>query len=165
MKKLIISVVSIIVVLSATWWFSPEQVIKRRCVSLFEVLSIDTSQAPATRALAVYSLHPYLASEVEISATSPEEANGTFARDELESIFSSICQHAEQCRFTEPVFERVFIQDDSATVHLNLQIKVEFPGVSIADGSYRVTLDWRCGEKDWLLERTTGDPISNQQNQ
>jgi len=160
-KRVIISFASIIVVLSAAWWFSPKHVIKRRSISFFEVLTIDPSKAPATRALAVYSLHPYLAPEVEISATTPEEANGTFARDELESIFSSICQHALQCRFSEPVFEQVVIEGERATVQLSLQIKVEFPAVSVADGPFRVKLDWLRGEKDWELEKAEGEPIKN----
>ena len=158
-KRLLISFVSIIVVLSAAWWFSPEQVIKRRSISLFEILTIDLSKPPTTRALAVYSLHPYLATEVEVSTPTPEEANGTFAREELESAFSSICQHALQCRFSEPVFEQVSIDGKRASVELNLQANVEFPGLRIADGPFRVKLDWLRGEKDWLLERAAGEPV------
>ena len=158
-KRLLISIVSIFTVLSAAWWFSPEQVIKRRSISLFEVLTIDLSKPPTTRALAVYSLHPYLATEVEVSAPTPEEANGTFAREELESAFSSICQHALQCRFSEPVFEQVSIDGKRASVELNLQANVEFPGLRIADGPFRVKLDWLRGEKDWLLERAAGEPV------
>lgn len=158
-KRLLISIVSIIVVLSAAWWFSPEQVIKRRSTSLFEILTIDLSKPPTTRALAVYSLHPYLATEVEVSTPTPEEANGTFAREELESAFSSICQHALQCRFSESVFEQVSIDGKRASVELNLQANVEFPGLRIADGPFRVKLDWLRGEKDWLLERAAGEPV------
>jgi len=158
-KRLLISIVSIIVVLSAAWWFSPEQVIKRRSISLFEILTIDLSKPPTTRALAVYSLHPYLATEVEVSTPTPDEANGTFAREELESAFSSICQHALQCRFSEPVFEQVSIDGKRASVELNLQANVEFPGLRIADGPFRVKLDWLRGEKDWLLERAAGEPV------
>ena len=158
-KRLLISIVSVIVVLSAAWWFSPEQVIKRRSISLFEILTIDLSKPPTTRALAVYSLHPYLATEVEVSTPTPDEANGTFAREELESAFSSICQHALQCRFSEPVFEQVSIDGKRASVELNLQANVEFPGLRIADGPFRVKLDWLRGEKDWLLERAAGEPV------
>lgn len=158
-KRLLISTVSIFTVLSAAWWFSPEQVIKRRSISLFEILTIDLSKPPTTRALAVYSLHPYLATEVEVCTPTPEEANGTFAREELESAFSSICQHALQCRFSEPVFEQVSIDGKRAIVELNLQANVEFPGVRIADGPFRVKLDWLRGKKDWLLERAAGEPV------
>jgi len=158
-KRLLISIVSIFTVLSAAWWFSPEQVIKRRSISLFEILTIDLSKPPSTRALAVYSLHPYLATEVEVSTPTPEEANGTFAREELESAFSSICQHALQCRFSEPVFEQVSIDGKRASVELNLQANVEFPGLRIADGPFRVKLDWLRGEKDWLLVRAAGEPV------
>ena len=158
-KRLLISIVSIFTVLSTAWWFSPEQVIKRRSISLFEILTIDLSKPPTTRALAVYSLHPYLATEVEVSTPTPEEANGTFAREELESAFSSICQHALQCRFSEPVFEQVSIDGKRASVELNLQANVEFPGLRIADGPFRVKLDWLRGEKDWLLERAAGEPV------
>jgi len=160
-KRILISFVSIIVVLSAAWWFSPEQVIKRRSISFFEVLTIDLSKPPTTRALAVYILHPYLAPEVEISTPSPEEANGTFAREELESAFSSICQHASQCRFYEPVFKHVSIEGNRASVELTLQVNVEFPEMRIADGPFRVKLEWLRGEKDWLLERAAGEPVKN----
>ena len=158
-KLLLISIVSIIVILSAAWWFSPEQVIKRRCVSFFEVLSIDPDKPPTTRAMAVYALHPLLASEVEISTPTPEEANGTFAREELESAFSSVCQHALHCRFSNPVFDSVKIEGKRATVTLTLHAKVEFPEMSIADGPFRVKLDWRREEKDWMLERAVGEPL------
>lgn len=160
-KRVLISVASIIVVLSAAWWFSPEQVIKRRSISFFEVLTIDLSKPPTTRALAVYNLHPYLAPEVEVSTPNPEEANGTFAREELESAFSSICQHAVQCRFSEPVFVHVKIEGKRASVELNLQAKVEFPEMQIADGPFRVKLEWLRGEKDWLLERAAGEPVKS----
>ncbi|MBU6171206.1 MAG: hypothetical protein KGQ87_06920 [Verrucomicrobia bacterium] len=155
---------SIIVVLSAAWWFSPEQVIKRRSISFFEVLTIDLSKPPTTRALAVYSLHPYLAPEVEVSTPTPEEANGTFAREELESAFSSICQHALQCRFSEPVIEHVKVEGKRARVELILKAKVEFPEMRIADGPFRVKLDWLRGEKDWLLEQAAGEPVKNAAN-
>ena len=160
-KRVLISVASIIVVLSAAWWFSPEQVIKRRSISFFEVLTIYLSKPPTTRALAVYNLHPYLAPEVEVSTPNPEEANGTFAREELESAFSSICQHAVQCRFSEPVFVHVKIEGKRASVELNLQAKVEFPEMQIADGPFRVKLEWLRGEKDWLLERAAGEPVKS----
>lgn len=160
-KRVLISIVSIIVVLSAAWWFSPEQVIKRRSISFFEVLTIDLSKPPTTRALAVYSLHPYLAAEVEVSTPNPEEANGTFAREELESAFSSICQYALQCRFSEPVFEHVKIEGKRASVELTLQAEVEFPEMRIADGPFRVKLEWLRGEKDWLLERAAGEPVKS----
>jgi hypothetical protein len=160
-KRVLISVVSIITVLSAAWWFSPEQVIKRRSISFFEVLTIDLSKPPTTRALAVYSLHPYLAPEVEVSTPTPEEASGTFTREELESAFSSICQHALQCRFSEPVFEHVKVEGKRASVELTLQAEVEFPEMRIADGPFRVKLVWLRGEKDWLLEQAAGEPVKN----
>lgn len=158
-KRLIIATVSIVVVLSAAWWFSPEQVIKRRSVSLFEVLTIDPSKAPATRALAVYSLHPFLASEVRITAPNPEEANGDFSREELESAFSTICQHAVQCRFSELAFEHVEIDGKRALVTLMLQAKVEFPDMKIADGPFRVKMEWQRDEKNWLLNLAEGVPL------
>lgn len=160
-KKVIISVLSVSIVLSAAWWFSPQQVIIRRSISLFEVLTIDLSKPPTTRALAVYSLHPFLAPEVEISTPAPEEANGTFAREELESAFSSICQHALQCRFSEPVFDDVKIKGKRASVALSLQAKVEFPEMRVADGPFRVKLEWLRGEKDWLLVRAEGEPLKD----
>ena len=160
-RRLLISVFSIILILSAAWWFSPKQVIMRRSVSFFEVLTIDLSKPPATRALTVYSLHPYLAPELLISAPHPEEANGTFARAELESAFSSICQHASQCRFFEPEFVEVKIDGKHASVTLNLQIEVEFPEMQIAEGHFRVNLRWIRGESGWLLEQAEGAPLKD----
>lgn len=159
-KRVFIAVVSVITVMIAAWWFSPEQIIKRRSISLFDVLTIDLSKPPATRTLSVYSLHPYLAPEVEIATSAHEEANGTFAREELESAFSSICQHAVQCRFSEPTTERISIVGSQASVQLTLWAKVEFPRLSIADGPFRVSLDWLRAEKDWVLVRAVGEPIN-----
>ena len=158
-KRLLISFIFIVIILLAAWWFSPEQVIKRHNISLFEVLTIDLGKPPTTRALAVYSLHPYLAPEVEITTPTPEEANGTFAREELESAFSTICQHALQCQFSELKFVDVKIVGTRATVLLTLQAKVEFPEMRIADDPYRVKLEWIRGEGSWLLERAEGQPL------
>jgi hypothetical protein len=158
-KRLLISFIFIVIILSAAWWFSPEQVIKRHNISFFEVLTIDLGKPPTTRSLAVYSLHPYLAPEVEITTPTPEEANGKFAREELESAFSSICQHALQCQFSKLQFVDVKIVGTRATVLLTLQAKVEFPEMRIADGPYRVKLEWIRGEGSWLLERAEGLPL------
>lgn len=160
MKKWIILVIAASVAASCLWWFSPEQVIRRRTLSFFDVISVDVSKPPTTRALAVYQLHPYLAPEVEISSSAHEDASGTFVRDELESAFSSICQHAVQCRFYEAQISDVAIDGKRATVSVSLQVKLEFQSLKVADGPFRAKLEWERGEKNWLLVRAEGEPAT-----
>jgi hypothetical protein len=47
---------------------------------------------------------------------------------------------------------------------MTLQTKVEFPEMRIADGPFRVKLEWLRGEKDWLLERAEGEPVKDAAN-
>jgi hypothetical protein len=58
----------------------------------------------------------------------------------------------------------VKIDGKRASLEMTLQTKVEFPEMRIADGPFRVKLEWLRGEKDWLLERAEGEPVKDAAN-
>lgn len=154
MKRLLVpAAVAILLAGFAFWWFSPQQVLKRRTVLLLDTLTLDSGSASSGRQLAVYSLNALLASEVELETPTIEQASGTFPREELESAFSWLCRQAKQTRFELEDLQSVRVSGDTGEVSCVLQALVELPAYRPADGIYQVRFFWRLGDDNWRLER------------
>ena len=156
MKRLVISLV-IIAILAALggWWFSDTQVLKRRTQSLLTTLTLDSGTGKVGRQMGAYSLNALLASEVALDTPTIKEANGTFQRDELESIFSWLCNQAKETRFELLDLRSVTVNGDKAEVDLTLIGLVVLPNYRPADGKYAVTFDWQKEKDGWRLNHAT----------
>lgn len=154
MKRLVIFAVGMVAAVAfGIWWFSPVQVLKRRTESLLTTLTLDSGTGKAGRQMAAYSLNSLLASQVELENPEIEDANGSFERAELESVFSWLCNQARQTRFEAGKFHSVNVNGDAAKVKLSLTGLVELPTYRPADGTYEVTFDWQKEEDGWRLRR------------
>ena len=156
MKRLIISL-AIVALLGgfATWWFSDTQVLKRRTQSLLTTLTLDSGTGKVGRQMGTYSLNALLAGEVVLDTPTIKEANGSFQRDELESLFSWLCNQAKETRFKLLDLRNVTVNGDKATVNLTLIGLVVLPNYRPADGKYDVTFDWQKEKDGWRLTRAS----------
>ncbi len=156
MKRLVISLI-VIAILGGfgAWWFSDTQVLKRRTQSLLITLTLDSGTGKVGRQMGAYSLNALLASEVALDTPTIKEANGTFQRDELEAIFSWLCNQAKETRFVLLDLRSVTVNGDKATVDLTLSGLVVLPNYRPADGKYDVTFDWQKDQDGWRLNHAT----------
>ena len=152
MKRLVISLI-VIAILGGfgAWWFSDTQVLKRRTQALLTTLTLDSGTGKVGRQMGAYSLNALLASEVALDTPTIKEANGTFQRDELEAIFSWLCNQAKETRFELLDLRSVTVNGDKATVDLTLSGLVVLPNYRPADGKYDVTFDWQKEKDGWRL--------------
>ena len=156
MKRLLIPSLAFVVISAfALWWFSPGQVLKRRTLSLLETLTFDSGSGRASRQMGVYSLNALLAAEVELNTPTIDQANGTFDRAEIESAYTWLCQQARQTRFDMRRIHSIDVSGDRGVVVFSLDALVELPTYRPADGTYRVTYEWRREEDAWRLVRAT----------
>ena len=156
MKRLLIPSLAVVVFSAfAFWWFSPGQVLKRRTLSLLETLTFDSGSGRASRQMGVYSLNALLAAEVELNTPTIDQANGTFDRAEIESAYTWLCQQARQTRFDMRRIHSIDVSGDRGVVVFSLDALVELPTYRPADGTYRVTYEWRREEDAWRLVRAT----------
>ncbi len=139
----------------ALWWFSPAQVLKRRTRTFLQTLTLESGSGRAGRQLGVYSLTALLAPDVELESDSIQEANGKFERAELESAYSSLCEHAKQTRFNLERFNRVEVAGDQADMDLTLQALVELPAYRPVDGRYEAKFHWLRAKDGWQLSRAS----------
>jgi hypothetical protein len=156
MKRLAISLVILALVAGlGAWWFSDTQVVKRRTKSLLTTLTLDSGGGKVSRQMGAYKLNAILAGEVSLDTPTIREANGTFARSELESAYTWLCNQAKQTRFELKRFRSVTLDGDSAKVELTLFGLVELPNYRPADGNYDVIFDWRKEKDGWRLTSAT----------
>jgi len=156
MKRIrIYGLFAVVLVICGAWWFSPTHVIKRRTQALLTTLTLEGGTGRVGRQMATYSLNTLLASEVELETPTLKEANGTFERAELESVFSWLCEQAKQTRFKLEDFKAVTISGDKAKVELTLNGLVELPTYRPADGTYEVAFDWEKDKDGWRLRRAS----------
>ena len=160
MKRFIVplAVVAVLALLGV-WWFSPAQVVKRKTANLLSTLTLDAGTGRVGRQMATYSLNALLAEEVRLETPTIKEANGTFARSELESAFSWLCNQAKETRFDLQKIHSIEITGDKAQVELALFGLVELPTYRPADGNYDVTFYWQKEEDGWRLTRATWNQV------
>ncbi len=140
----------------ASWWYSPGQVVKRRTHTLLETLTLEAGSGTAVRQMGVYSLGALLADDVELETPSIQEAQGTFPRSEMESAFSSLCEHAKQTRFQLENIRSLKIDGDHADLTANLHALVELPTYRPVDGRFEVVFHWqRDKDRTWQLARAS----------
>ena len=156
MKKLILlAIAAVILIPLGMWWFSSEQVVKRRTNHLMEVLSMSEGTGGPLRQAKVFSMNAMLAPEVTLTIPGVAEANGTFDKQEMESAFSWICQNARKSEFGVREFRDIVIEGDSATVRFVAEGFLELPALRPADGSFEVTIHWKKGGDGWRYDAIT----------
>lgn len=154
MKRIWLIIIPILLVLAlGLWWFSPEQVIKRRSNNLMEVLTLPEGTGTPMRQAKVFSLNAMMAPEVEIAAPQIPDAHGTFDKQEIESAFSWICRHAKRADFEIAEFRRVEIDGDRAVANFRAEGFLELPAYRPADGFHDVTVHWVKGADGWRFNR------------
>ena len=141
----------------AIWWFSPVQVIKRRCGSLLETLTMEAGSGSSVRQMGAYSLGALLAQDVSLESPTIEQANGTFDRSEMESAYSWLCGQAKMTRFEMENTHSVKIDGNTAAVECTLVAVVELPTYRPVDGRYDVSFVWQQEDDGWRLSRADWD--------
>lgn len=149
------AVIALIFVAFGVWWFSPTQVVKRRCNSLLSALTMDAGSGNVSRQAGAYSLNALLSEEVRLETPTISEANGNFERSELESGYSWLSNTAKETRFELQNFRSVTLAGDTATVELTLIGLVVLPTYRPADGTYDVTFQWKKQKDGWRLTDAT----------
>jgi ketosteroid isomerase-like protein len=158
MKKPLLAAIALVLLgVSAYWWYSPGQVLKRRTVVLLETLSMPPGSGKASRQMGLYTISAMLAPDVVLVSPSIDQANGEFPRQELESAFSALCEYSKECRFENPQFQSIDASGGEADVVFTVRAMVELGRSRPVDGTYRVNLHWRNPEGNWLLTRAQWD--------
>jgi hypothetical protein len=159
MKRIITyAAILLVLALAAAWWFSPQQVLKRRSLSLLDTLTMEAGEGRAGRALGTYSLNALLAPEVELITPTISEANGTFERGELESAFSWLARNARQTSFKKGRFLSVTAGSGNGVVTFTVEALVELQDYRPVDGHFQTTLRWQLDDqKKWRLHSATWD--------
>lgn len=160
-----ISIFALIVVLLLAfvgWWYSPTQVLKRRCDSFFNVISFSEKQAPAARHVQALKLADYLDRDVAISGKKlPEEIESPVSRGEMQAIFSAA---SDACRFiaiTDRKFEFIGITGDDATVQALVKVAIGHPeGDKGFSGTHRLMLSWHRAKQVWGLTKVAWEKIA-----
>lgn len=155
MKKLPIAIIAAAVLIPlGMWWFSPEQVVKRRTKHLMEVLSMSEGAGPLRQGK-VFSMNAMLAPEVTLTIPDIADANGTFDKQEIESAFSWICQNAKKSDFRITEFRGIEIAGETAKVGFITEGFLELGAGRPADGTFDVTIRWVKGGDGWRYDTVT----------
>jgi hypothetical protein len=153
MKKLLILLVAAVILIPlGMWWFSPDQVIRRKTEHLMEVLTLSSRTGGPMRQAKVFSMNAMLAPEVTLTIPDIADANGTFDKQEMESAFSWICQNAKKSEFRVTEFTDVAIDGDRAKVSFTAEGFLELGVGRPADGEFDVTIHWKKAGDGWRYD-------------
>jgi hypothetical protein len=135
------------------WWFSEERVVKRRSEHVMDILTISGDTKGMFRQAKVFSINGVLAPRFEIESSSIKRANGSYAKDQIESAFSWILSNAKESEFEITDFLEVNIEGDNAIVRAKVEGFLELSTSRPADGVFDVTLYWEKSDSNWVLEK------------
>jgi hypothetical protein len=155
MKKLLIPVMALVAVVAVLLWFySPEQVVKRRTGKLMSILTMEDTGGGNSRQLSALGLGGLIAEELALETPTIEEANGVHQRTDIESGFDGLTRIANFTKFEIVEYHAITILGEDARVSATIEAVVALPSYRPADGLYEVELDWKK-EKDgvWRLSR------------
>ncbi len=155
MKRPLIAVVVILIISIplGMWWFSTEQVLKRRTEHLMDVMTISSGSAGPTRQSKVFSMNGLMADEISISSPDVSEANGKFDMQEIESAFSWICQNAKRSQMKILDYRSVAIEGDKGRVEVLVDCLLELPMGTPLSGKYVIAIDWKKQDDGWRYEK------------
>ena len=103
--------------------------------------------------MGTFTLTKLLDDSVALSVPSIEEANGRFARQELEAGYQWFCRSAKESRVRVAGFDEISVIGDEATVRATLDAQVVFPTYRPSDGPVQATFEWRKRDDGWRLVR------------
>jgi hypothetical protein len=155
MKKLLIPVVALVAVVAfLLWFFSSEQVVKRRTEKLMSILTMEADGAGKSRQLSALALGGLIADELTLETPTIEEANGVHQRADMESGFGGLTRIANFTKFEVVDLHAITIVGEDARLSATIEGVVALPSYRPADGLYEVELDWKK-ENDgvWRLSR------------
>ena len=146
----------------AGWWFSPTQVVKRRCGSFFDVISFSEKTTPETRHLQVLKLGDFLDRSVALTTKDlPEEISNPAPRDEIQAVFAGVCNACSFLAITNREFDFIGIDGDSAVVQATVNVAIGHPeGAKGFNGAHQLTLAWHRSAQGWLLTDASWNKIA-----
>ncbi len=161
-RILIVAMIVVLLLAFAGWWFSPTQVVQRRCDSFFNVISFREQQAPAARHAQGLKLADYLDRDIAISANElPEEIESPVSRGELQALFSAASNACNFIAITDRKFESIGIAGEDATVQARVKVAIGHPeGDHGLSGTHRVMLSWHRTNQVWVLTNVAWEKIA-----
>jgi hypothetical protein len=144
------------------WWYSPTQILKRRCDSFLDVISLSEHQEPAGRQVQALRLGDYLDRRVAISGSElSEEIDSPMSRGDVQAIFSAVGDACTFIAITERQYESIVIVGDDATVQVLVKLAIGHPeGAARFDGTHRLLLSWRREKNAWVLAKVEWEWIA-----
>lgn len=140
--------------LIGSWWFSPEQRLKREVSSLFKTIEVPQTMSRIGRQRRGPLLAKHLAEQIAVNPSNElsDDVQTSYHRDQVSLLFS---QAALGCsRLSVDHFEIVAldVQKDTARVTVTLDLVIEFQSRRPADGIQNFEMSWRLNDHHWRLE-------------
>lgn len=155
MKKRIAAAVLLAALISmGLWWYSPEQVIRRRTEKLVELFSLSEDKR-GLRQMRVFAMNKMLCPQVELIFPEVSEANGSFDKAEIEAAFSWISQNAKRSHFEIVSFREVSVIGEKARLSFAAEGSIQFRSTSPIQGRFDVVIIWKKAEDVWRCEKVT----------
>ncbi len=161
MKRLLIPIIAALAICIAlgVWWFSPEQIIKRRTKSFLKTITIEQGSGGFSRGAGVHGFSDYIAKHITLENPDIEEANGEFASTDVQSGFAWLANNAKQMTFKPLEFSLISAGETDAQVDFTLQGLVEVSGTKPVDGKFQVIFFWKKQDDRWRLSRAKWSKI------
>jgi hypothetical protein len=154
-KKRIAAAVLLAALISmGLWWFSPEQVLRRRTEKLVELFSLSEDKR-GLKQMRVFAMNKMLCPQVELIIPDVLEANGSFDKAEIEAAFSWICQNATRSHFEIVSFRDVNVSGEKARLSFAAEGSIQFRNTGPVEGGFDVAIIWKKAEDGWHFEKVT----------
>jgi len=154
MKKLLIPVAALVATIAVLlWFFSAEQVLKRRTGKLMSILTMEEAGDRNSRHVNALGLGNLIGDELTLETPTIEEANGVHQKTEVESGFAGLSRVASFTKFEIVEYHSITINGDEARVTATIEAVVALSSYRPADGLYEVELDWQKADDGWRLTR------------
>jgi hypothetical protein len=153
MKKIIIPAVLLAVSGFLFWWFSAEQVLKRRVASMIDAAQVPATMSDAGRKARGTHVAKFLAKQLHL--VPPEgfdlPVSDRVNRDTATALYSGAASYAKEMTFTDLHVEEVDVRDAEADVRFRVDGIIDLRSRRPVDGILHVESRWEKADGVWLL--------------
>lgn len=140
------------VAIGGVWWFSPNQVVKRKTIQLLDIISLAADQGVAPRQLRNMKLEKLLAKQINLEVGSEAEIDGSYSRTDMLSLYAALCNATKTSEFKLARIDALQADTQRAEMQVVIQAKVVLSNKDKPfDGLYPTLIVWQKGEDGWQL--------------
>lgn len=155
-RRILLSVIAILLVAFGMWWFSPAEQVKRRVLGLIDSAAVPSSMGTLSRVTRGEDVAKFFAPRLEIGSSDSlkNDVPNEIHRENAASLYTGVARYVREVSLVDPEITRLEISGDRAEVDFRVDAIVQLSSRRPIDGILLVQSHWiKHPEFGWVMDK------------